>query len=147
MPDHNGRHRRKPTPSPRSTEPRTSRNPIVNQISGDQQPITRQNAAPGWRHAADPNRYPQVDKARPLWDKARRLWSFLSHQRRVIAVAALLVIMAAVAVPTAALHADHMGGKGRSYQARYTRGSSAPAARFYANVLSYRFRPGYPVQL
>jgi hypothetical protein len=122
----------------------------VNRISGDQQPTRHQNASPGWRQASDPTRYPHLGKARPLWDKARRLWSGLSRRRQVqviLAVAALLVIMAAIAAPITAFSADHIGGMGVAYQAGYTRGSSGPAARFYSTVLSYRFRPGYPVHV
>jgi hypothetical protein len=118
----------------------------VNQISPGQQPVKQENASPGWRHASDLNAYPHVDKARLLRANARRFWSSLSHQL-MLAAAALLVVAAALAVPTTAFFGDHLGDKTRSHHARHMSGNSAPAARFYAIVLSYRYRPGYRVRV
>jgi hypothetical protein len=103
----------------------------MNQISPGKQPVRDQ--------ASDLNRHPHVDKARALWDKARRLWPGLHRQRQVIlAVGALLVAGAALAVPTTAFFGEHKVDMTRSLRAHYATGSSAPAARFYATVLSYR---------
>lgn len=72
---------------------------------------------------------PYVDKARPHWDKVRRFWSGLSPQRQVmIAIAALIVVVGAVAVPITAL-GFFLGGEEHSpsYQAGYASGSSGMA--------------------
>jgi Protein of unknown function (DUF2510) len=79
------------------------------------------------------------DQVQPYWEKGRHFWSGLSSQRQImLAIAALLVIVAAVAVPIIAFNHFSGGGHSPSYQAGYTSGSSG-AAHLGANILGNDF--------
>jgi hypothetical protein len=68
------------------------------------------------------------DQVRPHLEQGRRFWSGLSPQRQIVlAIAALLVAVAAVAVPIIAFNHFSGGWHSPSYQAGYTSGSSGAA--------------------